>query len=71
MIIIITSPWITSIPIHAQFPDREHPLDKHSKKIIELEPEEAASGAPFAPLVFGAAAKEYMQKCVMLLLIVS
>ena len=48
--------------MRVQYPDREHPLEKHSKKIIELEPEEAKSGAPFAPLVFGAAAKEYMQK---------
>lgn len=45
-----------------QFPDRVSPLDKHEKKIRELEPEESASGAPIAPFYFGAAAKEYMQK---------
>lgn len=46
----------------AQFPDRVSPLDKHVLKIAELEPEESASGAPMAPLIFGAAGKEYMQK---------
>jgi acetyl-CoA acetyltransferase len=38
------------------------PLDKHVLTIAEIEPEESASGSPFAPIIFGAAGKEYMRK---------